>query len=43
MNFQTLLLCDKNPEAIKDAIRKNVGVSIYLYRKEKEFENSSHS
>ena len=40
-SWKTLLLCEKNPEAIKNAIRKNVGVSIYLYRKEKEFENTS--
>jgi predicted metal-dependent phosphoesterase TrpH len=38
-SWKTLLHCEKNPEAVKETIRKNVGVSIYLYRKEKEFEN----
>lgn len=32
-SWKTLLFCEKNPEAIKQAIRENVGVSIYLYRK----------
>jgi predicted metal-dependent phosphoesterase TrpH len=34
-SWKTLLRCEKNTEAIKDAIRKNTGVSIYLMRKEK--------
>ncbi len=38
-SWKTLLHCEKNAEAIKEAIRKNIGVSIYLYRKEKEIEN----
>ena len=32
-SWKTLLFCEKNPEAIKQAIRENIGVSIYLYRK----------
>jgi len=35
-SWKTLLLCKKNPEAIKSAIRENHGVSIYLFRKEKQ-------
>jgi predicted metal-dependent phosphoesterase TrpH len=32
-SWKTLLRCDKNTEAVKEAIRTNSGVSIYLYRK----------
>jgi predicted metal-dependent phosphoesterase TrpH len=32
-SWKTLLFCEKNSEAIKQAIRENVGVSIYLYRR----------
>lgn len=35
-SWKTLLMCEKNPEAVKSAIRLNQSVSIYLFRKEKE-------
>lgn len=34
-SWKTLLRCEKNPEAIKTAIRENEAVSIYLFREEK--------
>jgi predicted metal-dependent phosphoesterase TrpH len=34
-SWKTLLMCEKNPEAIKQTIRLNHGVSIYLFRKNK--------
>jgi predicted metal-dependent phosphoesterase TrpH len=34
-SWKTLLRCDKNPEAIKTAIRDNGNVSIYLFRSHK--------
>lgn len=34
-SWKTLLHCDKNPEAVKAAIRQNEGVSIYLFREGK--------
>jgi hypothetical protein len=32
ISWKTLLFCEKDPEAIKDCIRKNQDVSITLYR-----------
>ena len=32
-SWKTLLLCEKNVEAVKGAIRQNTGVAIYLHRK----------
>lgn len=34
-SWKTLLFCEKNPEAVKQAIRENIGVSIYLFRQKK--------
>lgn len=34
-SWKTLLKCEKNPEAIKNAIHENKGAAIYLFRKEK--------
>lgn len=34
-SWKTLLFCEKNIEAIKDAIQINVAVAIYLFRKDK--------
>jgi hypothetical protein len=43
-SWKTLLHCDKNPEAVKAAIRQNEGVSIYLLRADKPLaENGSES
>jgi predicted metal-dependent phosphoesterase TrpH len=41
-SWKTLLACDKNPEAIKDAIRRNDGVAIYLHRKKTTEEELTH-
>jgi predicted metal-dependent phosphoesterase TrpH len=40
-SWKTLLRCDKNPEAVKAAIRNNSGVSIYLFRQGKQMVNRS--
>jgi len=32
ISWKTLLFCEKDPEAIKECIRKNQDVSITLYR-----------
>ena len=34
-SWKTLLRCEKNTEAVKQAIRENSGVSIYLFREDK--------
>lgn len=34
-SWKTLARADKNPEAVKAAIRENCGISIYLFRNEK--------
>ncbi len=34
-SWKTQLHCEKNTEAIKEAIRKNIGVSVYLFRQDK--------
>ena len=39
-SWKTLLLCDKNPEAIKAVIRDNSGVSIYLFRPNKNIKRN---
>jgi len=31
-SWKTLLQCEKNVESVKDAIRKNDRVSLFLYR-----------
>lgn len=38
-SWKTLLLSDKNPEAIKQALKDNNNVAIYLYRSEKVLYN----
>ncbi len=35
-SWKTLLRCEKNPEAIKQAIKENKFVSIYLFRRDKK-------
>ncbi len=35
-SWKTLLRCQRNPEAVKSAIRANDGVSIYLFRQGKQ-------
>ena len=35
-SWKTLLRCEKNTEAIKEAIRQNSGVSVYLFREGKK-------
>jgi len=37
-SWKTLLKCEKNTEAVKQAIRRNEGVSIYLFREDKVLE-----
>jgi predicted metal-dependent phosphoesterase TrpH len=34
-SWKTLLRCEKNPEAVKSAIRNNKAVSIYLFREDR--------
>src|SRR5581483_5211837 len=36
-SWKTLLYCEKNPEAIKECIRRNEHVSITLYREDNQF------
>lgn len=36
-SWKTLLRCEKNVEAVKEAIKSNIGVSIYLFREGKRF------
>ncbi len=36
-SWKTLLRCEKNIEAVKAAIRENAGVSIYLFRQDKNW------
>lgn len=36
-SWKTLLHCEKNVEAVKETIRNNSGVSIYLFRENKNF------
>lgn len=35
-SWKTMICCEKNPEAIKAAMRNNNGVSIYLFREDKK-------
>ena len=41
-SWKTLLLCDKNPEAVKAVIRDNSGVSIYLFRPDKNIKKNNN-
>jgi processive 1,2-diacylglycerol beta-glucosyltransferase len=40
-SWKTLLYCEKNPEAIKECIRRNEHVSITLYREDNQFVRNS--
>ena len=36
-SWKTLLYCEKNPDSIKECIRRNEHVSITLYREDNQF------
>jgi len=42
-SWKTLLYCEKNPEAIKECIRRNEHVSITLYREDNQFVRNAAS
>jgi hypothetical protein len=37
-SWKTLIRCEKNTEAIKAGIRRNSGISIYLFREDKRLQ-----